>query len=157
MAETQASAQEQPTEGTTQSPALPPLPDFLQRHSVRTVKQNGEDRTFIVLNHYPLSFQNQEKKAIQELFVEFWLDRQTLQVFVVVNWMSPVGQATTNIFPRAALFGEASFLNAMANILNAGLHINGEFFEHLRLMMTTIDPFNGVWATRKAAPQAKAK
>ena len=51
----------------------------------------------------------------------------------------------------------ASFLNAMANILNAGLHINGEFFEHLRLMMTTIDPFNGVWATRKAAPQAKAK
>ena len=105
MAETQASAQEQPTEGTTQSPALPPLPDFLQRHSVRTVKQNGEDRTFVVLNHYPLSFQNQEKKAIQELFVEFWLDRQTLQVFVVVNWMSPVGQATTNIFPRAALFG----------------------------------------------------
>lgn len=89
MAETQAPAQEQPTEGTTQSPALPPLPDFLQRHSVRTVKQNGEDRTFVVLNHHPLSFQNQEKKAIQELFVEFWLDRQTLQVFVVVNWMSP--------------------------------------------------------------------
>ena len=63
MAETQAPAQEQPTEGTTQSPALPPLPDFLHRHSVRTVKQNGEDRTFVVLNHHPLSFQNQEKKV----------------------------------------------------------------------------------------------
>ncbi len=61
MAETQAPAQEQPTEGTTQSPPLPPLPDFLQRHSVRTVKQNGEDRTFVVLNHHPLSFQNQPK------------------------------------------------------------------------------------------------
>lgn len=156
MAETQAPAKEQPTEGTTQSPALPPLPEFLQEHPVRTVKQNGEDRAFVVLNHHPLSFQNQEKKVIQELFVEFWLDRQTLQVFVVVNWMSPVGQATTNIFPRAALFGEASFQNAMANILNAGLHINGEFFEHLRLMMTIIDPFNGVWASHQPISQSKA-
>lgn len=91
MTRTQASVKEQSTEEIAQSPELPVLPEFLHMHPVRTVKQNGEDRVFIVLNHHPLSFQNQEKKAIQEPFVEFWLDRQTLQVFVVVNWMSPVG------------------------------------------------------------------
>lgn len=48
MAKTQAPAKEQPTEGTTQSPALPPLPEFLQEHPVRTVKQNGEDRAFLL-------------------------------------------------------------------------------------------------------------
>ena len=37
MAKTQAPAKEQPTEGTTQSPALPPLPEFLQEHPVRTL------------------------------------------------------------------------------------------------------------------------
>lgn len=105
MTRTQASVKEQSTEEIAQSPELPALPEFLHMHPVRTVKQNGEDRVFIVLNHHPLSFQNQEKKAIQELFVEFWFDRQTLQVFVVVNWMSPVGQATTNIF--------VDFLNAI--------------------------------------------
>ena len=105
MTRTQSSVKEQSTEEIAQSPELPALPEFLHMHPVRTVKQNGEDRVFIVLNHHPLSFQNQEKKAIQELFVEFWFDRQTLQVFVVVNWMSPVGQATTNIF--------VDFLNAI--------------------------------------------
>lgn len=144
----EAQATEEKIEQATPAVELPALPEFLQNHPIRTLNFQDGKREFVLLNQNPLTFQNQEKQPFQQLIVEYWLDRISLQVFVVANWASPVGTATTNIFPRSALFTEQTFHGAMAKLLDAGFHVDGPMFAQLRLMMMAIDPFNGAWVSR---------